>query len=136
MLGLYKNNKLFKTYRSFEKTSEILPKIFKEIEELYEIKKLYYAKGPGSFMAIKVSYVFLKSYAIAKDIDLKAAEGFYFNNNSPIKALGKTYFVKEENNIILDTITVKKEGEFSLPTSLNDADFTEDNLPLYILPAV
>ncbi len=113
-----------------------MPKIFKEIEELYEIKKLYYAKGPGSFMAIKVSYVFLKSYAIAKDIDLKAAEGFYFNNNSPIKALGKTYFVKEENNIILDTITVKKEGEFSLPTSLNDADFTEDNLPLYILPAV
>ncbi len=87
-------------------------------------------------MAIKISYIFLKSYAITKGINLKATDGFYFNDNSPIKALRKTYFIKEENNIILDTITVKKEGEFSLPTSLNDTDFTEDNLPLYILPAV
>ncbi len=135
-MGLYKNDKLFKTYRSFEKTSEILPKIFKDIEKLYTINKIYYAKGPGSFMAIKVSYVFLKSYAIAKNIKLKAADGFYFNNNSPIKALRKTYFIKEENNIILDTITLKKDVEFLLPTSLNDMDFSEDNLPLYILPAV
>ena len=134
---MYKNNQLFKTYRSSEKTSEILPKIFKEIEAVYDIGKLYYAKGPGSFMAIKVSYVFLKSFSIAKGIDFKAVDGFYFNNNSPIKALGKTYFIKEGNNIILDTILPKKEeGEFFLPTILNDKDFTQDNLPLYILPAI
>lgn len=88
-------------------------------------------------MAIKVSYVFLKSFSIAKDIDFKAVDGFYFNNNSPIKALGKTYFIKEGNNIILDTILPKKEeGEFFLPTILNDKDFTQENLPLYILPAI
>lgn len=87
-------------------------------------------------MAIKVSYVFLKSYSIAKNIIFKAVDGFYFNNNAPIKALGKTYFVKEGNNIILDTITPKKNGEFYLPKSLNHKDFSDDTLPLYVLPAV
>ncbi len=136
MLGLYKDNKLFKSYCSSKKSSEILPEIFKELESLYDIEKLYYAKGPGSFMGVKVAYIFLKSFSIAKDIELKAADGFYFNNNLPIKALGKTYFIKEGNNITLDTITAKKEGEFFLPTILNDEDFSHDNLPLYILPAI
>ena len=87
-------------------------------------------------MAIKVTFVFLKSFSIAKDIELKAVDGFYFNNNSPIKAFGKTYFIKERNKITLDTITLKKEGEFSLPKILKENDFLKDNLPLYILPAI
>jgi len=136
LLGLYKNKKLFKTYKSIEKTSDILPKLFKEIEDIYDINALYYAKGPGSFMAIKVSYVFLKSYSIAKNIDFLAVDGFYFNHNSPIKALGKTYFIKEGNNITFDTITPKKDGDFSLPNILDDKCFSHDTLPLYVLPAI
>jgi tRNA A37 threonylcarbamoyladenosine modification protein TsaB len=135
LIGLYKDKKLFKTYKSNEKTSDILPEFFTEIESKYNITALYYAKGPGSFMSIKVSYVFLKSYAIAKNIKFKAVDGFYFNNNAPIKALGKTYFVKEGNNITFDTITPKKNGEFYLPQYLNHKDFSNDTLPLYILPA-
>jgi len=135
-MGLYREGKLFKSYKSDKKTTVILPEIFQKITSLYDITALYYAKGPGSFMAIKVSYVFLKSYAIAKNITLKAVDGFYFNNNAPIKALGKTYFVKEGNNITFGTMTLKKNGEFHLPKSLNHQDFSDDILPLYILPAV
>jgi len=135
-MGLYKEGKLFKSYKSDKKTTVVLPEIFQEITSLYDITALYYAKGPGSFMAIKVSYVFLKSFAIAKNITLKAVDGFYFNNNAPIKALGKTYFVKEGNNITFDTMSLKKNGEFYLPKSLNHQDFSDDILPLYILPAV
>ena len=113
-----------------------MPKIFQEIISRYDITALYYAKGPGSFMAIKVSYIFLKSYSIAKDITFKAVDGFYFNDNAPIKALGKTYFVKEGHNITFDTITPKEKGEFYLPNILNHKDFSNDTLPLYILPAV
>lgn len=135
-MGLYKEGKLFKSYKSDKKTTVVLPEIFQEITSLYDITALYYAKGPGSFMAIKVSYVFLKSFAIAKNITLKAVDGFYFNNNAPIKALGKTYFVKEGNNITFGTMSLKKNGEFYLPKSLNHQDFSDDILPLYILPAV
>ncbi len=135
-MGLYKEGKLFKSYKSDKKTTVVLPEIFQEITSLYDITALYYAKGPGSFMAIKVSYVFLKSFAIAKNITLKAVDGFYFNNNAPIKALGKTYFVKEGNNITFGTMSLKKNGEFYLPKSLNHQDFSDEILPLYILPAV
>ena len=41
-------------------------------------------------MAIKVAYIFLKTISITRSIDLYACEGFEFNQNSPIKALGKS----------------------------------------------
>ncbi len=136
LVGVYKDNNLFKVYKTTEKTSEALPIIFQDIESKYKITGLYYAKGPGSFMAIKVSYVFLKSYSLVKNIPFKAVDGFCFNSGSPIKAFGKKYFVKEGHNITFDTISPKNEGEFLLPKSLNHNDFTDDTLPLYILPAV
>jgi len=87
-------------------------------------------------MAIKISYVFLKSYSIVKNIPLMAVDGFYFNNNSPIKSIGKMYFIKEEDNIILDTIKPKNIEGFKLPEKIKKDDFSIDSTPLYILPAV
>ncbi len=136
LIGLYKNKNLFKTFSCEEQTSKILPKIFKEIDKTYNIGSIYYAKGPGSFMSIKVSYIFLKSYCIVKNIPLKAVDGFYFNQNNPIKAIGKMYFIKENNNIVLDTITPTNNVKFKLPKKLESQDFSSNNLPLYILPAV
>ncbi len=113
-----------------------MPLIFKEIEKDYQVLSIFYAKGPGSFMSIKVSYVFLKSYALVKNIPLFATDGFYFNDNAPIKALGKMFFIKEGDNITFDKITPKREGVFKLPKFLKEEDFSLNSLPLYILPAV
>ena len=77
---------------------------------------------------------FFKTLEIVKNIKLLAADGFYFNKNRPIKAVGNSYFVKKEGIIILKKD--EKEGEFYLPEKLKLEDFDEDNEPLYILKAV
>ncbi len=136
LIGLYYDKLIFKYFSSKERVSEVLPKIFNDIEMNYNITGLYYAKGPGSFMAIKISYIFLKSYAIVKNIFLKATDGFYFNNNQPIKSIGKMYFIKKENSIILNSDIQNKPVDFSLPNTIKSKDFTNDCIPLYILPAV
>ena len=58
-IGIYVNNTLLETIASEKKSSDILPFLFKDILQRYELEKLFYVKGPGSFMAIKVSYIFL-----------------------------------------------------------------------------
>ena len=58
-IGVYENSKLIESIESEEKSSDILPLIFKDLQEKYRLKKLFYANGPGSFMAIKVAYIFL-----------------------------------------------------------------------------
>ncbi len=89
-------------------------------------------------MAIKVSYIFLKSISIAKDLQLFATDGFEFNKNSPIKAVGTLYFIKKDGKITTQKIdNIKEKIEpFSLPQKLNIDIFTDDNRPLYILPAL
>ena len=87
-------------------------------------------------MAIKVTYIFLKSISILKNIPLFATDAFYFNKNSPIKAVGKLYFVK-----VLEAIETKKFdepvfSEFKLPQFLNYDDFDTDTVPKYGIGAV
>ena len=98
-IGVYQDNKLLKTISSDKKSSDILPLLFRDLEKEYNVKNLFYANGPGSFMAIKVAYIFLKSISILKKIPLFATDAFYFNNNEPIKAIGKLYFVKVSSEI-------------------------------------
>jgi tRNA A37 threonylcarbamoyladenosine modification protein TsaB len=134
LVGVYKNGELIETIRKDGMTSDILPEIFDDLLKKYDLKHIIYAKGPGSFMAIKLAYVFFKTLEIAKDIKLLAQDGFYFNNNSPIKAVGNSYFVKKEGIITLEKNL--KEGEFKLPEKLNLEDFSEETSPLYVLKAV
>ncbi|PLY16353.1 MAG: hypothetical protein C0628_00805, partial [Sulfurimonas sp.] len=68
LVGVYEEKKLIETIESYEKSSEILPNIFDELSKKYKIKKLFYANGPGSFMAIKIAYIFLKSMSVLKNI--------------------------------------------------------------------
>ncbi|NQY23546.1 MAG: hypothetical protein HRT41_05905 [Campylobacteraceae bacterium] len=136
-IGLYENYNLIKTYDEEGKSSDILPSSLKSIFKKYDINEIYYVNSPGSYMAIKVAYVFLKTLCIVKDIEFFASFGFHFNENSPIKALGKKYFFYKNNEIITDFL--HKEctiAQFLLPKVLNTKLFSKNTLPIYNLPAV
>lgn len=137
LIGVYKEKKLIETFESDGKTSDVLPQIMEQIMEKYKLSSLFYVNSPGSYMAIKVAYVFLKTLSITKNIPLKAGDGFLFNENSPIKALGKKYFFKENETVKVDFLDNDiKMSAFKLPNSLNEKLFSEETLPIYNLPAV
>ncbi len=135
-IGIYENKKLIDTIVSNEKSSQILPSVYKTILDSYNIEKLFFANGPGSFMAIKVSYIFLKSLSILKKIPLFARDAFYFNNNQAIKAIGKLYFVKIDSEIKTQKLETVPEATFELPVVLDYTEFKEKSTPLYCIGAV
>ncbi len=87
-------------------------------------------------MAIKISYIYLKSLSITLNVPLLACEGFCVNDNKPIKAYGKIYFVKNKNKIETKMYKNGVKNDIMLPNNLNNINFTQDIEPLYILPAV
>lgn len=134
-IGIYFNNRLIECFQSSEKVSEYLPKIYVELLKNYDINRIIFAKGPGSFMSIKLTYVFLKTLNIARNISLKACDGFSFTK-TPIKAVGKLYFIKENGKITIKKIEGQVKTIFNLPKDLKDIKFSNDVEPFYILPAV
>ena len=136
IIGVYKDNRLIERIESEERSSEVLPSLFKTLLEKYEIKHIVYANGPGSFMAIKVSYIFLRTLCIVKNITLLATDAFYFNNNTPIKAVGKLYFVKNRDAIETVTLLEAPIMEFRLPQELKLEMFSSDSAPFYGIGAV
>ncbi len=135
LVGLYDKDQLIKKYSSQIKTSEILPLYFREILREFDIKNLFFTQGPGSFMSIKVTYLFLKTISIVKNIPFFATDGFAFNENNPIKATGNFYFFKKDGKITTQKMDIKK-FKFNLPEQLDKTIFSDNNQPLYILPAV
>ncbi|DAB27487.1 MAG: hypothetical protein A2513_09350 [Sulfurimonas sp. RIFOXYD12_FULL_33_39] len=135
-VGVYKDNLLIEIITSQEKSSDVLPKIFDELSKKYDIKKLLYANGPGSFMAIKIAYIFLKSMSILKNIPLLATDAFYFNENQPIKAIGKLFFVKISSEIKTQKLEIAPEASFKLPNVLEYSNFSMTATPLYGIGAV
>ena len=136
LIGIYENQKLIETISSQEKSSDILPSLFAEIADRYEIKKLFYANGPGSFMAIKIAYIFLKSISVLKKIPLFATDAFYFNENQPIKAIGKLFFVKISSEIKTQKLEKVPQVNFTLPDVLDYNEFSTTTTPLYGIGAV
>ena len=135
-IGIYEDNKLIDSISSEEKSSDILPLIFEDIFKKYNVQNLFYANGPGSFMAIKVAYIFLKSISILKNIPLYATDAFYFNNNEPIKAIGKLHFVKVASEIKTLKLEIAPKSNFTLPNVLDYNEFNEISTPLYCIGAV
>ncbi len=135
-IGIYEDKRLLETIESSGKSSDVLPTIFQDLMKKYTIEKLFYANGPGSFMAIKVAYIFLKSLSILKDIPLFAADAFYFNNNEPIKAIGKLHFVKVASEIKTQKLETVPEVNFTLPDVLDYNEFSKNTTPLYMIGAV
>ncbi|WP_417331770.1 hypothetical protein [Halarcobacter sp.] len=137
LLGIYQDKELIKELEIEGMTSDVLPVTFEKIINEYEISRISYVNTPGSYMAIKVAYVFLKTLAITKNIELMACSGFEFNDNSPIKALGKKYFINSDEGIKVDFLDKDtKIADFKLPRQLKQIDFSEETLPIYNLPAV
>lgn len=87
-------------------------------------------------MAIKVSYIFLKTLCISLKLPLYACDGFEVNDNNPILAFGKNYFIKDNGKIILKIFDKEIENNIKLPKYLKDANFTNEIEPLYVLPAI
>jgi len=136
LIGIYENGKLIKRVESDKKSSDVLPLLFQDILASYKVEKLFYANGPGSFMAIKVAYIFLKSLSILKKIPLFATDAFYFNNNEPIKAIGKLHFVKIASEIKTQKLEIVHKALFSLPDVLDYNEFSTTSTPLYMIGAV
>ena len=137
LIGIYENKQLIKEHKLEGKTSDLLPSLFEKILKEYDFQRINYVNSPGSYMAIKVAYIFLKTISITKNIELMACNGFEFNQNSPIKALGKKYFKQDENGIKVDFL--EKDDiirDFKLPNNIDVINFNKQTLPIYNLPAV
>ena len=136
LLGVYADGKLIETIETSEKTSEVLLKLLSKLLRKYNYKRVIYTSGPGSYMAIKLTYITLRSLEILEDISFDACEAFTLNENKPIKAMGKLYFIKENNTIITKKFDEVLEQRFALPSMLSEVTILDNNKPLYILPAV
>ena len=136
LLGVYRDGELIETIETKEKTSDILLKLLSELSDKYNYKRVIYTSGPGSYMAIKLTYITLRTLEILNNISFDACEAFTLNGNKPIKAMGKLYFVKENNTIITKKFDEVLEQRFALPSMLSEVTILENNKPLYILPAV
>lgn len=99
----------------------------------YEIDKLIYANGPGSFMGIKVAYTILKTISIAKSCEFYSVSGFELNDFAPIRANKNMSFVLENGEILLKKA---EPGEFVLPDNLSSLKLNKDTLPNYVLDAI
>lgn len=135
-IGLYEECKLIDIIATNEKSSYILPIIFEDLLKNYDINSIIYTNTPGSYMAIKLSYVFFKTLEITKGIKLYAIDAFFFNNNQPIKAIGNNYFFKEDGQIEIKPLVDKIQQVFILPSMINFDTFSNEVEPIYILPSV
>jgi hypothetical protein len=136
LLGVYEEDILIQTISTELKTSEILLPTIMKILEKYTISKIIYTRGPGSYMAIKLTYVMLKTLEITRDIKCFGCSGFALNGNQPIKAIGNLYFIKEKETIMTKKYEQPVNAPFALPQSIHDLVLDEEATPEYILPAV
>ena len=133
---MYEDDILIKTFSSEKKTSEILLPLIMDVLHDYKISEMIYTRGPGSYMAIKLTYIMLKTIEIMSDIKCVGCSGFSLNDNQPIKAIGNLYFIKEKETIITKKFEQPVNVVFTLPQSIQDLEIDEESTPEYILPAV
>jgi len=102
----------------------------------YDISNIIYTRGPGSYMAIKLTYIMLKTIEITRGIPCCGCSGFALNGGEPIKAVGNLYFIKEKETIITKKYDQPVNAKFTLPQSIHDLELDEESTPEYVLPAV
>jgi tRNA A37 threonylcarbamoyladenosine modification protein TsaB len=136
LLGVYEEDSLIETISSDLKTSEILLPLIKKCLDKYDISKIIYTRGPGSYMAIKLTYIILRTIEIMRGIKCVGCSGFTLNGGEPIKAIGNLYFIKEKETIITKKYEQPVNVKFTLPQSIQDLELDEESIPDYILPAV
>ncbi len=135
-MGVYKESKLIDSTSSELKTSEILLPLITQYLEKYTISNIIYTRGPGSYMAIKLTYIMLKTIEIVRGIPCLGCSGFALNGGGPIKAIGNLYFIKEKETIMTKKYEQPVNVTFTLPQSIHDLELDEESTPEYMLPAV
>ncbi|MDR1911972.1 MAG: glycoprotease [Helicobacteraceae bacterium] len=115
--------------------SEGLFSIMKAIDIRFNIVKVLYARGPGSFMGLKLGYIFLKTFAFARDIPFLATDSFNLSGDRPILAHGKRRFVKKDKRIEIEIFDAPFEESLKPPNRLDITLFDDQTLPNYILDA-
>lgn len=136
LYGIYKDNRLIKSAKEEAKTLDGLTTLWYHLKQQYSIKKIYYARGPGSLSAIKLLHIFVHTLHITSDIAIFATDSFYFNHASPIHAFGNQFFIKNQEGIQLQSLQTPPNNANFLPDCLNTQDFNQETIPLYIVPAV
>ncbi len=136
LLGVYEDDILIEQISSELKTSEILLPSIMKLLKTYNITKIIYTRGPGSYMAIKLTYIMLKTIEITRGIRCFGCSGFTLNGNQPIKAIGNLYFIKEKETIMTKKYEQPVNAPFALPQSIHDLAIDEESTPEYSLPAV
>jgi tRNA A37 threonylcarbamoyladenosine modification protein TsaB len=135
LVGVYRDRQLERGVQLEGKVSETLPPFFEELLRREQLEGLYYSRGPGSFMGVRLTFLFLKTLSIIYQIPFRGVDSFYFTGGKPIKGPGASFFVKKEGIIVVSR-EVDEVGTPSLPPVLNPADFEEEVEPLYLVKAV
>jgi len=136
LVGVYRDDRLMESFSSEKKTSEILLPLLDDVLKKYDIGQIIYTRGPGSYMAIKLTYIMLKTIEIVKGIPCLGCSGFALNGEKPIKAIGNLYFIKEKETIMTKKFEQPVNAPFALPQSIQDLVIDEESIPEYMLPAV
>jgi len=136
LLGVYRDTTLIEKIESKKKTSEALLPLIIKVMDRYLLSRIIYTRGPGSYMAIKLTYIILKTIEIVKKIPFEGCSAFALNGNKPVKAMGNLYFVKEKETIITKKIAETIDVKYSLPKLLDNFVIEDSNQPDYRLPAV
>nr|WP_236862092.1 glycoprotease [Campylobacter sp. S0112] len=84
-------------------------------------------------MGLKVAYLTLCTFCIARGLELYGVDGFSLNGFRPIRANKNMSFVLENSKISLQKI---EPCEFELPKKLDGLDLMADALPNYVIDAV
>ncbi len=135
-LGLYQENKKIAALEIEGQTSEVLLTAVEKWLSEYAVKKCIYVNGPGSYMAIKLTYIMLRTIEMIRKIPFDGVSAFALNGGKPIKAMGNLYFTKEKETIMTKKFDESVKQEFWLPDDLSALSLDKENKPCYILPAV
>jgi len=135
-LGLYRENKKIAALEIEGQTSEVLLDAVEKWLSTYAVKHCIYVNGPGSYMAIKLTYIMLRTIEMIQKIPFDGVSAFALNGGKPIKATGNLYFTKGKETIMTQKFDEKVKQEFWLPDDLSAFSLDEENKPHYILPAV
>lgn len=88
LIGLYTEIQqiwnLTESYQITRPLSDGLVPLFVDLrKEGIIFDSLYFVRGPGSFMALKLIYLFAKTLEIAQNTNLYATHAFHFNEKLP-----------------------------------------------------
>jgi len=135
-IAIYQDHALVKIDEIEGRASDVLLPYIESILSSYDVERMIYVNGPGSYMAIKLTYIMLQTIETIRNIPFYGCSAFELNDARAVRAMGSLYFIKEKETIITQKFDEKLPQEYSMPDNLDRVTLGNDNKPCYILPAV